>query len=226
MMRMCPGRRALLLGSVLWWMGCEPADASWRLTEPLEGAVAPVEVSGEDVAVVAADDRFPSDEEIAHMEDPLGEAPAENEEETSAEEGAGQTPPGSDEALEPSAETAAETAVETTVETAVETAVKTTVGAESLTADEVPAGLPKGPGWGVRLVATLPAAQPPRAVLGLPTGIEVVVSPGSMVPEVGVVVIAVGQGTVDLALVTPEGDHARVEQRTLHAQYQGPEGSE
>ena len=70
------------------------------------------------------------------------------------------------------------------------------------------------------------AAQPPRAVLGLPTGIEVVVSPGSMVPEVGVVVIAVGQGTVDLALVTPEGDHARVEQRTLHAQYQGPEGSE
>ncbi len=222
MMRMHPGRKALLLGSVLWWMGCEPAGASWRLMEPLEGTVAPVGVPGEDGAVAAADDRFPSDEEIAYMEDPLGEGlaaeGAEEEGETSAEEGAEEgaeeAPPGTEEALEPSAETTAENRVETAVE------------AGSLARDEVPAGLPQGPGWGVRLVATLPAAQPPRAVLGLPTGTEVVVSPGSMVPEVGVVVIAVGQGTVDLALVTPEGDHARVEQRTLHAQYQGQEGSE
>jgi hypothetical protein len=207
MMRMRSGRNALLVGSVLWWMGCEPAGASWRLTEPLEGTVAPVDVAGEDASVVAVDDRFPSDEEIAHKEDPLGEVlVTEEAEETSAEESTEETPPESEEALVPAVEAAVE--------------------AGSLVQDEMPAGLPKGPGWGVRLVATQPAAQPPRAVLGLPTGKEVVVSPGSMVPEVGVLVIAVGQGTVDLALVTPEGDHARVEQRTLHAQYQGQEGSE
>lgn len=212
-MRMRLGRNALLVGSVLWWMGCEPAGASWRLTEPLEGTVAPVDVAGDDASVVAVDDRFPSDEEIAHKEDPLGEVlVTEEAEETSAEE----TPLGSEEALVPAVEAEAEVGAD----------VEANVEAGSLVQDEMPAGLPKGPGWGVRLVATLPAAQPPRAVLGLPTGKEVVVSPGSMVPEVGVLVIAVGQGTVDLALVTPEGDHARVEQRTLHAQYQGQEGSE
>jgi len=221
------GRVVLVAGFVLGGMGCEPAGASWRLADPLEGAVAPEEIAEKITEAVTVDDRFPSDEEIAHMEDPLGEALAEEEvaresagesagegagegEAEDVEERAGEAPLGGEEASVPP--------VETSVGAAVEPA--------SPAVNEVPAGLPKGPGWGVRLVATLPAAQPPRAVLGLPTGTEVVVSPGSMVPEVGVVVIAVGQGTVDLALVTPEGDHARVEQRTLHAQYQGQEGTE
>jgi hypothetical protein len=209
-------RNGLLLGSVLWWIGCEPAGASWRLTEPLEGAVAPVEAQGEEPADVVADDRFPSDEEIAHMEDPLGEN----------QEGAGEVPEEATEegAVDDGADGIADDLAPP--EEVPAPVVETVVQAESLAKEESPAGLPKAPGWGVRLVATLPAAQPPRAVLGLPTGAEVVVSPGSMVPEVGVVVIAVGRGTVDLAVVTPEGDHARVEQRTLHAQYQGAESTE
>ena len=221
MKRMRIARNALLAGSVLGWIGCEPAGASWQLTAPLDGSAASAAVPGEDAARVAVDDRFPSEEEIAHMEDPLGGA-AEETEEASAKEDAGGGAEGS---AEEGAEEGAEEAP-TGSEEAPVPAVETAVEPGSHMKDEMPAGLPKGPGWGVRLVATLPAAQPPRAVLGLPTGAEVVVSPGSMVPEVGVVVIAVGRGTVDLALVTPEGDHARVEQRTLHAQYQGQEGSE
>jgi hypothetical protein len=195
----------------------------------LEGSAASAAVPGEDAADVAEDDRFPSEEEIAHMEDPLGEAAEETEEasaqeavEDAADETADET---ADEIAEGGAGEGAEEAP-TGSEAAPVPALETAVVKGSHLEDEMPAGLPKGPGWGVRLVATLPAAQPPRAVLGLPSGKEVVVSPGSMVPEVGVVVIAVGRGTVDLALVTPEGDHARVEQRTLHAQYQGQEGSE
>jgi hypothetical protein len=66
---------------------------------------------------------------------------------------------------------------------------------------------------------TLPQAQPPRAAIGLPSGEEVVVSPGSMLPEVGMVVVAVGQDMAQLARVTPNGDHAVIETTTLVAQY-------
>lgn len=81
------------------------------------------------------------------------------------------------------------------------------------------AGLASQPAWGLRVVATVPAAQPPRAVLGLPSGEEVVVSPGSMLPEVGVLVVAIGQGAVQIARVTPAGDHATIESQSLLAQY-------
>ncbi|MCK6522547.1 hypothetical protein L6R49_14040, partial [Myxococcota bacterium] len=80
-------------------------------------------------------------------------------------------------------------------------------------------GLPTQPAWAVRLLMTLPQAQPPRAALGLPSGEERVVSPGSMLPEVGLIVIAVGADSVQLARVTPAGDHAVVEPLTLTAQY-------
>ena len=72
--------------------------------------------------------------------------------------------------------------------------------------------------WPLRLVATVPGAQPPRAILGLPGGQEVVVSPGTMLPEAGEVVMAVGSGTVDLAEIKAAGDHAVVQGRTLQAQ--------
>jgi len=72
--------------------------------------------------------------------------------------------------------------------------------------------------WPLRLVATVPGAQPPRAILGLPGGAEVVVTPGTMLPDVGVVVMAIGSESVDLAEVRPAGDHAVVQGRSLQAQ--------
>ncbi len=75
------------------------------------------------------------------------------------------------------------------------------------------------PAWGVRLLSTLPHAHPPRAALGLPDGSEVVVAPGSMLPEAGIIVVSVGNNNAQLARVTPEGDHAEIETVTLQAQY-------
>ena len=80
--------------------------------------------------------------------------------------------------------------------------------------------LPSDP-WPVRLVATLPAAQPPRAILGLPSGEERVVAPGSILPEQGLVVLAVTRDRVQLAKITPAGDHATIDAIELTAQYPG-----
>ena len=80
-------------------------------------------------------------------------------------------------------------------------------------------GLPSEPAWGVRLLQTLPSAQPPRAALGLSNGDEIVVAPGSMIEDAGLVVIAVGDQTVQLAKVEAVGDHAEIETVTLHALY-------
>jgi len=74
---------------------------------------------------------------------------------------------------------------------------------------------PMASGWPVRLVRTLPDTQPPRAILGLPDGTEIVVRPGSMVPDQGLVVIAVGREQVELARVTAMGDYASVSSLTL-----------
>lgn len=73
--------------------------------------------------------------------------------------------------------------------------------------------------WPVRLVRTLPETQPPRAILGLADGREIVVTPGSMVPDEQLVVMAIGRSTLQVARLTPNGDHAVVTQTTLTAQY-------
>ena len=73
--------------------------------------------------------------------------------------------------------------------------------------------------WPVRLVTTVPRATPPRAILGLPDGREVVVNPGSMVPDLGLVVIAIAPGSAELARIEPVGDHATIQSMTLQAQY-------
>ena len=78
---------------------------------------------------------------------------------------------------------------------------------------------PAAAGWPVRLLKTLPESQPPRAILGLPDGTEIVVSPGSLIAAQGLVVMSVGRSTLDLARVTPSGDHAVIDQLTLTAQY-------
>ncbi|MFN7142456.1 MAG: hypothetical protein ACK4YP_01670 [Myxococcota bacterium] len=80
-------------------------------------------------------------------------------------------------------------------------------------------GLAPAVQWPVRLVSTLPQAQPPRAILGLPSGEERVVSPGSMLAELGLVVMTVTADRVQLAKVQPAGDHATIETIELTAQY-------
>lgn len=85
----------------------------------------------------------------------------------------------------------------------------------------VAAGWPQtvGTAWPVRLVTTIPNASPPRAILGLPNGTEVVVNPGSMVPDLGLVVVAISPGSAELAKIAPAGDHATIESITLRSQY-------
>lgn len=76
-----------------------------------------------------------------------------------------------------------------------------------------------GKAWPVRLVTTVPNASPPRAILGLPDGREVVVNPGSMVPDMGLVVVAIAPNSAEVARIAPAGDHATIETMTLRAQY-------
>lgn len=78
---------------------------------------------------------------------------------------------------------------------------------------------PSSGGWPMRLVRALPDTNPPRAILGLPDGREVVVSPGTMLPELGVVVMAIGRDRLQVARVEAIGDHAAVTELTLDAQY-------
>jgi len=73
--------------------------------------------------------------------------------------------------------------------------------------------------WGVRVVAVLTDAQPPRAILGLSDGSELVVEPGTLVPEAGLVVMAIGRDAVQLAEIIPKGDHVRVESHIVEPLY-------
>lgn len=81
------------------------------------------------------------------------------------------------------------------------------------------------PDWGVRLVSTVPGTQPPRAVLGLSDGSEVVVKPGSFLPDHKLVVMAVGNNAVQVSRVIPEGYQARVETKTLASFFPSAEAS-
>lgn len=80
---------------------------------------------------------------------------------------------------------------------------------------------PAQPAWGVRLVSTVPDAQPPRAILGLADGSEEVVTPGTLLPSAGIVVLAIGRDAVQIAEVKPAGDHATIETRVVQALYPG-----
>ena len=73
--------------------------------------------------------------------------------------------------------------------------------------------------WPVRLVRTHLDEQPPSAVLALPDGRRIVVSPGDMVPERGLVVMAIGKERIQLAAISSRGDHATVVPMELSAQY-------
>ena len=71
--------------------------------------------------------------------------------------------------------------------------------------------------WGIRLVSTVFDADPPRAILGFPDGREEVVQAGALLPGEGVAVLAIGRNAVQIAEITPAGDHARVESRVISA---------
>lgn len=73
--------------------------------------------------------------------------------------------------------------------------------------------------FGVRVVSTLTEVQPPRAVLGLPSGKEIVVQPGAMLPDERLVVLAIGRAGVQVAHILPDGYATRIEPITLPALY-------
>jgi len=71
--------------------------------------------------------------------------------------------------------------------------------------------------WGLRLVSTVLDADPPRAIIGFPDGREEVVQAGTLLPDQGVAVLAIGKNAVQIAEIIPVGDHARVESRVISA---------
>lgn len=74
---------------------------------------------------------------------------------------------------------------------------------------------PIGGSWGLRLLATVHDVQPPRAMIALPDGTELVVQPGQMLPEHKLIVLAVGNEAIQVARVTPQGFYAKVETETV-----------
>ena len=69
--------------------------------------------------------------------------------------------------------------------------------------------------WPLRVVKTEAELNPPRAILGLPNGKEIVIRPGMQLVEEGLVVMSIGKRGVVLAKITAEGDHAQIESITL-----------
>ena len=74
-------------------------------------------------------------------------------------------------------------------------------------------------GWMPTLVTTLTTSPIPRAVLAMPGGEEIVVRAGDLLSEEGVIVMAIGEKSVDLATITAEGGQAKVENITLASHY-------
>ncbi|MCB9743376.1 MAG: hypothetical protein H6740_12310 [Alphaproteobacteria bacterium] len=175
-------------------LACQSTEGSWEtLFQPV-----PVEEPAAEAPAPAED---PLAAEFAAAE-ALDEAEAGGWDDLAAAEEAGE--PEAVEAPEAAAPEAPKPAAEAPVEAAPEAV-----------------GLATQPVWGLRLLGTIPQATPPRAAIGLPDGSEVVVAPGTLLPEVGVIVIAVGPNSAQIAKVTPAGDHATIESETLFAQYGG-----
>lgn len=79
----------------------------------------------------------------------------------------------------------------------------------------LPVASPPPADFGVRLVQVLADVQPPRAILGLADGSEIVVQAGAFVDAHRLVVLAIGRDAVQVARIVPEGYYARVEPQTL-----------
>lgn len=194
----------LLLSSLLF-TGCQVTEPSWDNLVPDPAAPAPTQASTAAPAAATTDPAFSGRRSAFCIENPL---------DCDAQ---GQPLP---EQPEPSPAPVVEPEPEPTPVVVV-APVPT---AEPAPAPDLPppVGMASQPAWGLRLLQTIPHAQPPRAALGLADGSEIVVAPGSMLVDAGVIVIAVGANMVQLAHVQPEGDHAEIETVTLTAQYGSP----
>ena len=192
-------------------VACQSVEPSWDLFTPVAAECGP---EGEAVAeeAVVVDPMF---EEMrrraACADDPLNCDPDDAESEPEVAEVVEVEP-------EPEADAEAEPA-ESEPEPEPEPAVAEAEDETAPAALPDPIGMATQPNWGVRLLKTLPTAQPPRAALGLSDGTELVVSPGSMIPEAGLVIVSVGDGIAQVATVEAAGDHAQIGTLTLHAQY-------
>lgn len=67
----------------------------------------------------------------------------------------------------------------------------------------------------IQLVTSIPEAVPPRAILALPDGKEIVVKPGQMVPDVGLLVLSIDKDQVEISRVEAAGSRATVHNEVL-----------
>ena len=72
--------------------------------------------------------------------------------------------------------------------------------------------------WPIIVIDTSYNLNPPRALLGLPTGEEVSVQAGQMLPKYNLVVMAIGTKTVDFVRISQIGSQTKVEPLQLVAQ--------
>ena len=190
-------------------VACQSMDPSWALFTPVAAECGPEgEVVAEEAVVVD-----PMFEEMrrraACADDPLNCDPDDLDPEPDAEVAE----------VEPDPEAESDPTEPEPTEAEAEPEPEPEVAEATPGALPDPIGMATQPNWGVRLLKTLPTAQPPRAALGLSDGTELVVSPGSMIPEAGLVIVSVGDGVAQVATVEAAGDHAQIEMLTLHAQY-------
>lgn len=193
--------RTALLALAL--IGCEPMPTSGDIFAPVQ--VQPTTQQAEDAGEPWFDDTntfaISSEELLASTED-AAEEPS--------------TVPADPDAADPVDATSAE---EAPTPTAQVTAPASTPSVTTPASVAATAPSPMATGWPVRLVRTLPETLPPRAIIGLPDGSETVVSPGTMLPEQGIVVISIGSSSAEIARIAPQGDYAAVQSATLTAQY-------
>ncbi len=184
---------------VLVAAGCEPMD-------PMDHPFQPVPVAATTADATAAPAPQVQDDRFAEFDEPFR---------LSSDQMGGDAEDAEPEAPEPVAQAATEPPAQTAPPPAPEPTVMDPVASAPMLAQVPAAPL----GWAIRLVKTIPEAQPPRAILGLPDGKEVVVTPGSMLPTAGLVVLSIGPQGVQLARVQAMGDHANVDAISLTPQY-------
>ena len=73
-------------------------------------------------------------------------------------------------------------------------------------------------GWPLVVVKTLSDLNPPRAILGMPNGDEIVVKPGQVLEDHKLVVMAIGSQRVDIVRISQQGDRASLTSQSLPVQ--------
>ena len=203
---------SLALAATFGLMACEPMAPSG---DPL-AAVAVKAPGSDDGAAPVKDPRFPDTDPVELSSKDLTASSK------SKKDGAGATPKLGSPAAPASVDDAdTSTDAVASTEPAPEAATPAVESKPAPRPAAAPASAaPSGTmGWPVRLVRTHLDEQPPSAVLAMPDGRRIVVSPGDMVPERGLVVMAIGRERVQLAAVNSNGDHATVVPMELTSQY-------